>query len=259
MLALIRDRLASVAPELVEACVVEGTGMRGEPGWSIDLTPRHGPHADHHDDNAGHHYDIAFTPARDTHPDAAVLDCVTGVGSTAREAARRAIGLWMQGAGACVLELIDRRARFAEHFPGDDPHGVPGWYTLVSRSVAYGASADSSALLARWAVDHAIVRTLAEPILAGLDRPQLNGVKLYYCCGPSGSVAEVRINGRRDAVASASLASLDWPLLEGITALRLYALLACPDDPDLRGADGMPRLPGFSLRLGGEGETRALS
>lgn len=68
---------------------------------------------------------------------------------------------------------------------------------------------------------------IQDEISAGLDRPFMNGIKLYVGGTAGSSFAEVRINGEVSEAASAALLALPWPRSNGLTFARTY-LIALP-------------------------------
>lgn len=244
-LSLVRDRLGEMAPELVEDCTILGSVMVGKPGWSIVMLPNHTESRDH--------YDIGFIADLSVKPTRAVIDCAHGMGGTAQDAAWRAVDLWLQTAGMCALEMVDRRGKFAQHVPGNDARGVPGWYMLMSGVAAYGQSLADNERLQSWTLRNHVLHRVADALTPGLQHADLNGIKVFYG-GLSGSmIAEVRVNGENDVAASAALAGLDWPVLGSFTAVRCYAVLVRSGaGHEGAGGDGsqMPDFPAVRVALG---------
>lgn len=76
------------------------------------MPPRHG---------GGRHYDLAALPDVSVQPEVPhFLDCVAAMAGEERRAADN----WVQTAGVCLLELLDRRERFAGHTGPDHERGV---------------------------------------------------------------------------------------------------------------------------------------
>jgi hypothetical protein len=91
-----------------------------------------------------------------------------------------------------MLELLDRRGRFAEHVGPGQPRDVPGRHTITSGAVAFGLDADEN-------------RRLQITLL------EANGVKVFYGGRPGAMTAEIRVNGERHDAASAAMAALNLP------------------------------------------------
>ena len=81
-----------------------------------------------------------------------------------------------------------------------------------------------------WFADNAPWHMMVPEINSGLDRPALNGVRLFVGQGGESVSCEVRINGRRHEPASAALAAMDWPRSEKMSVARTFLLLVHPEE-----------------------------
>jgi Family of unknown function (DUF6348) len=70
---------------------------------------------------------------------------------------------------------------------------------------------------------------LAPVIAPGLDRPFLNGVRLYVGQGGDFTGCEVKINGVPHEPTSAALAVMGWPHTEEMRAARAFLVLVHPE------------------------------
>ncbi len=100
-------------------------------------------------------------------PDApCFMDCVVAIAWDAPKAA----DTWVQTAGACMLELLDRRQCFADHAGPDDERGVPGWHCIASGAVGLGVDAEESRRLQNSLVDANVLHHIADTFTADLHR-----------------------------------------------------------------------------------------
>jgi Family of unknown function (DUF6348) len=156
-----------------------------------------------------------------------VADCSTGIAADPVEATGQAIGAWIDTCMVTVLELVEQRGRLATHFGALDPGGFAGWHAIVGGVT--GWSVDGSRVKQDWFAEAMPWSTLAPVIATGLDRPQLNCVRLLVGQGADFTECEVRINGRRHEPATAALAELDWPRTERFGLARTFVLLVGPE------------------------------
>lgn len=232
-LALVRDSLEAQAPGVTSGAELKGNSLMSPRGWAVGVLPPH--HA------TGHHYDLAAMPDVSVQPDVPVfLDCSVAMSGNPKHAA----DAWVQTAGACLLELLDRRGRFADHEGPSEARGVPGWHLIVSSPVGFGLDVAETQRLQAAMLTMNVLHRIAESYIADLESPFFNGVKVFYGGRPGAMQAEVRINGERHEAASAALAALGLPEPATFTAVRYYALLL----PQPAGASG-PNYPSTSLGL----------
>lgn len=155
------------------------------------------------------HLDIGFVLNRER-ADAPVLwDCATGLGATTKEGVSHTVQIWATSTLPVFLEFLTRDGSFADHFHGDDPRGCRGWHVIHGPWLPYGVGLARDILLA-WALETPVLSLVGPIIARSFDRPELNCVKLFFGFGGS-DIAEVRVNGQRDEVASEHLESLPWP------------------------------------------------
>jgi hypothetical protein len=231
-LSLVRASLEEYAPGVTEGSELKGSSLISPRGWAVAVAPPH--------HGGGHHYDLVAFPDVSVQPDVpCFLDCVVAMAGDPR----RAADTWVQTAGACLLELLDRRERFADHAGPDQERGVPGWYSIISGAVGLGLHAAENRRLQAALLDANVLHRVADTLTADLESPFFNGVKVFYGGQPGAMEAEIRVNGERHEAASAAMAALNLPQPTTFTAVRYYALLL-PVPAD----GGEPTYP--STRLG---------
>ena len=175
-----------------------------------------------HVDGSATHLDFGFVLNR-KNPDATTIwDCSGGTGD-GDEAVRGAVEIWSASTAPVVLELLTGTGRFATHCPYDDPIGFTGWHSIIGPVTTWG-TAEASELLQQWFVETPVLPRLTEAITPHLDRPVLNGVKLFIGGGEE-DIAEVSVNGMPEPTASSALAALPWPRPSDFAVARLFALL----------------------------------
>ena len=213
-LAVVRASLEAYAPGTTEGAELKGNSLISPNGWAIAVAaPQHG---------GGLHYDLVALPDVSIQPDVPIfMDCVVSLGADHRHAADS----WVQTAGACLLELLDRRGRFAEHLDPDDARGVAGWHTVTSGAVGYGLDAAENQRLQIALLEANVLHRIAHAFAADLESPSFNGVKVFYGGMPGSMQTEIRVNGQRHEAASAAMADLGLPEPTAFTVVRYYALL----------------------------------
>jgi len=213
-LALVQASLEEYAPGVTQGTELKGSSLISPRGWAIAVAPpRHG---------GGHHYDLVAFPDVSLQPDVpCFLDCVVAMA----EDPRRAADSWVQTAGACLLELLDRRERFADHAGPDDRRGVPGWHSITSGAVGLGLDVAENRRLQTALLDMNVLHRIAGTFTPDLESPFFNGVKVFYGGLPGAMQAEVRVNGERHDAASAAMTALNLPEPTAFTTVRYYALL----------------------------------
>lgn len=213
-LALVRESLEASVPGVTDGAELKGNSLISPRGWAVGVLPPR--HAD------GHHYDLAAAPDVSLQPDVPIfLDCAVAITGNPRHAADS----WAQTAGACLLELLDRRERFADHAGPEDHRGVPGWHMIASGATGMGLDVAENQRLQLALVNANVLHRIADSFTADLESPYFNGVKVFYGGRPGAMEAEVRVNGERHAAASAAMAALNLPEPKVFTAVRYYALL----------------------------------
>jgi Family of unknown function (DUF6348) len=213
-LAVVRASLEAYAPGTTEGAELKGNSLISPNGWAIAVTPpQHG---------GGRHYDLVALPDVSIQPDVPVfMDCVVSMGADHRPAADS----WVQTAGACLLELLDRRGRFADHVDPEDERGVADWHMIASGAVGYGLDAAENRRLQMALIDANVLHRIAHTFAADLESPFFNGVKVFYGGLPGSMQAEIRVNGECHEAASAAMAELGLPEPTAFTMVRYYALL----------------------------------
>jgi hypothetical protein len=219
-LALVKASLERSAPGVTEGSELKGNSLSSPHGWAIGvMPPLHG---------GPRHYDLVAMPDTRLQPDVpCFMDCVVAISGDAPKAA----DTWVQTAGACMLELLDRRQFFADHADPDDERGVPGWHCIASGAVGLGVDAVESRRLQKSLADANVLHHIADTFTADLESPFFNGIKIFYGGQPGKAQAEIRVNGERHEAASAALAAMGLPEPNAFTMVRSYALLLPMPEP----------------------------
>ncbi|MFE4698835.1 DUF6348 family protein [Streptomyces sp. NPDC056738] len=214
-LALVKASLEEYAPGVTQDAELKGNSLSSPSGWAVGVAPPH--------HGGGRHYDLVAMPDVSLQPDVpCFMDCVVAVSGDARKAA----DVWVQTAGACLLELLDPRSRFADHLEPDDERGVPGWHSIVSGTIAFGLDGAENRRLQTALLDANVLHRIADSFTAELESPYFNGVKVFYGGRPGAMQAEIRVNGERHEAASTAMAALELPEPKVFTVARHYALLS---------------------------------
>ena len=230
-LALVKASLEEHVPGVTRGAELKGNSLISPRGWAVAVAPPH--------HQGGHHYDLVALPDVHIQPDVPVFtDCVVAITGDPRHAAEA----WVQTAGACLLELLDRRERFARHVRPGDAHGIAGWHTIVSEAVAFGLDTAEARRFQLVLQEANVLPRIAHTFTADLESPFFNGIKVFYGGRPGSMEAEVRINGERHAAASAAMTALNLPEPTTFTAVRYYALLL-----PVPAAGGEPNYPAVTL------------
>ncbi|MEU4219520.1 DUF6348 family protein [Actinoplanes sp. NPDC026623] len=220
-MALVRDRIEEIAPGFAEGSTIKNGILLGRhQPWAVMMMPNH-------TGDPGH-FDLGFTtnlgdPGRDL-----VVDCVSGIG-TGAGAVGTAVHLWAETSGACFLEMATgSTGQYATHLGEEDTAAVPGWHTISSGVIGYGPDNASNHALQAAMLDSELLRTLSGELTPALNRPRLNGIKVFLCRTPDSTVAEIRINGEPAVSASEAMAGLPWPGVADTAMARFYAVAARP-------------------------------
>ena len=230
-LALVQASLEEYAPGVTQGTELRGNSLISPSGWVVAVAPPH--------HGGGRHYDLVAFPDVSVQPDVpCFLDCVVAMADDPRTAADS----WVETAGACLLELLDRRERFADHAGPGHERGVPGWHSITSGAVGLGLDTAENLRLQTALVDANVLHRIAGSMTGDLESPFFNGVKVFYGGRPGAMQAEVRVNGERHEAASAAMAALDLPEPTVFTAVRYYALLL-----PVPAGGGEPSYPSTSL------------
>ncbi|MFE4515561.1 DUF6348 family protein [Kitasatospora sp. NPDC056783] len=213
-LALVRAGLEEFTPGVTRGAQLKGNSLISPQGWAVAVAPPH--------HGGGHHYDLVALPDVGLQPDVPCFtDCVVPMSADPQDAANT----WVQTAGACLLELLDRREHFADHAGHDDERGVPGWHMITSGAAGLGRDVDENRRLQGALLEANVLHRIADSFTRDLESSFLNGIKVFYGGGPGAMRAEVRVNGERHEAASAAMAALGLPEPTTFTAVRFYALL----------------------------------
>jgi len=213
-LALVRAGLEEFAPGTTQGAQLKGNSLISPDGWAVAVAPPH--------HGGGHHYDLVALPDVSLQPDVpCFMGCVVSMSADPQDAANT----WVQTAGACLLELLDRREQFADHAGPDDRRGVPGWHMITSGAVGLGTDVDENRRLQGALLEANVLHRIADSFTGDLESPFFNGVKVFYGGRPGAMQAEIRVNGDRHEAASAAMTALGLPEPTAFTAVRFYALL----------------------------------
>ncbi|WP_306192973.1 DUF6348 family protein [Streptomyces sp. MK5] len=214
LLALVKAGLEAFAPGVTEGAELKGNSLLSPHGWAVAVAPpRHG---------GGRHYDLVALPDVSIQPDVPCFtDCVVAISADPREAA----DAWVQTAGACLLELLDQRERFADQAGPEHERGVPGWRSIISGAVAFGLDTSENRRMQGALLEANVLHRVSDTFIADLESPFFNGVKVFYGGRPGAMETEVRVNGERHEAASAAMAALNLPEPTAFTAVRYYAVL----------------------------------
>lgn len=172
-----------------------------------------------HESLGDEHVDFGFVLNRSRADAPIIWDCTSGLGPTSRAAIADAVDKWVRLTATVCFELLDQKGRYADHFEPGDAGGLRGWHVIHGPIMGFGRG-DGPEQMQRWMLENSLLPQLEASLLAGFDRPELNGIKILF----GSDVAEVRINGIRHEEASAALASLDWPRLDPPAFARCFIL-----------------------------------
>ncbi|WP_157857857.1 DUF6348 family protein [Streptomyces durhamensis] len=213
-LALVKASLEEYAPGVTRGAGLKGNSLSSPQGWAVGVAPRrHG---------GARHYDLVALPDVSIQPDVpCFMDCVVTMSGDPRKAA----DAWVQTAGACMLELLDLRGRFADHAGPAHERGVAGWHSITSGTVGFGLDTAENHRLQSALLDANVLHRIADTFTADLESPYFSGVKVFYGGRPGAMKVEIRVNGERHEAASAAMTTLNLPEPSVFTAVRYYALL----------------------------------
>jgi hypothetical protein len=213
-LALVKASLEELAPGITADAVLKGNSLSSPgQGWVVGVLPNtHG---------GPRHYDLMAMPDVSIQPDApCFVDCVSAWNP------RYAAAAWAETAGACLLEVLDRHGRYADHEDPDDERGVPGFHAIISGATAIGADPEENQRVQQAVLDANVLHRIAGSFTEDLvESPLFNGVRVFWGGQPGSMQAEVRVNGERHEAASAAMAALNLPEPAAGIMVRYYALL----------------------------------
>ena len=221
VMVLLRNRIEELEPGFTDRSAVRNGTLIGHEGqWVVMSLP-------HHTDQVGH-FDLGFSTTPGTGEQDMIIDCISGFG-TRPAAFDTVLHIWSETSGACFLELATGgTGRYATHLRDLDPAAIPGWHTISSGVLSYGPDEASNELLQAALLDSRILRTVADELIPVLDRPHLNGVKVFLCRTPDSTTAEVRVNGGPAVAASEAMAAYPWPDVAAPAMARFYAVAVHP-------------------------------
>lgn len=199
------------------------------PGWIMKEDAIAGPGGavvrlgENHESEVEGHVDVQFVLDDSSFRRIELWDCVMGYGETPTDRAQFAAHVWGQTTGVVLLELkYSRTGEFADHLYGTEADGFSGWHAIHGGIIGIG-DADSAGKLQQWWLDNPLLPALARCLNESLDEKDGPfGLKILF---GGDEVAEVRVNGERNEVASSMLASLSWPRLDPPAFVRSYVLL----------------------------------
>jgi hypothetical protein len=172
--------------------------------------------------------EFGFQVNRDDPNVPVVWDYAAGLGTTEEDRLRASIRIWAQTTASVFLELITQQGQFASHFGASDPAGFAGWNAIAGPILGWGADNSQVESLQRWASENSLLPPLSAALLPALDRPELNGVKIFFGSTGDGVTAEVRVNGQIAPEATVALGALDWPRFQSFGVVRTFVLLVHP-------------------------------
>jgi len=220
-LALLHKKVLAEEPVLLKKASIRNGILVGGQGWSVMVLPPS------HSDNPNH-YDLGFVPNLEAEDHRVIVDCVKGFGTPA-QAVDDVLHIWRETSGACFLELLTMREKYASHLEGDHPSGIAGWHTVASGVIAYGSDDATNNRMRDAMLDNRVMHALSGSIVPTLDPRGANGIKFFYIRASDQRVtAEVRINGQVDEQATEALIALDWPDVSYGAAVRCYAVALHP-------------------------------
>ena len=219
VLQLVGTHLAELTGK--EWRVQDGRLLKGPGSAGVRVGQRH--------EDSFRHVDLEFLLNVDRQ-DTSLPDCSTGLAADPEEATRQAIAAWADTTASVALEVLTQEGRYATHLKPGTPEGFPGWHAIIGGVSTWGFGKDASAK-GQWIADTSPWAELAPVIAPGLDRPFLNGVRLFVGQGGNFTNCEVRINGVLHDPSSAALAAMGWPHTEKMSTARVYLLLVHPEDP----------------------------
>jgi hypothetical protein len=181
------------------------------------------------DEESFRHVDLEFLLSVTRPDETSLINCATGPASDPEEAVRQAISVWTDTTARVGLEAVALRGEYADHFPPEDDRGVPGWHSIIGRAAGYGWATDDRNPKLEWFATANPWTELAALLIGDLDRPVLNGVRLFIGQGGDIQATEVRINGRVHDGATAALARMDWPRTPEYGTAQVFLLLVHPE------------------------------
>ncbi|RSM74253.1 hypothetical protein DMB66_02265 [Actinoplanes sp. ATCC 53533] len=220
-MALLRDKLEELAPGFTKGSWVKNGMLFGRHSpWAVMSLPNH--------TESPEHFDLGFSTRLGESEAGLIIDCISGFG-TGPAAFDTVLHIWSETSGACFLEMATGgTGRYATHLRDDDPAAIPGWHTISSGVLGYGPDDASNEVLQAAVLDSQILRALAAELTPDLDRPELNGVKVYLCRTPDSTIAEIRVNGEPAVLASEAMAAHPWPNVAVSAIARFYAVAVHP-------------------------------
>jgi hypothetical protein len=202
--------------------VQDGPLLKGPGSVGVRIGPRH--------DDSFRHIDLEFLLNVDRE-ETSLPDCSTGTASDPEEATRQAIAAWADTTASVALEILTQNGKYAEWLQPGTPEGYPGWQAIIGKVSTWGFGEDASAKGDWIAEKHPWVE-LATVISPALDRPFLNGVRLFVGQGGDFTSCEIRINGVLHEPSSAALTVMDWPRTEKMSTARAFLLLIHPEEAE---------------------------
>lgn len=173
------------------------------------------------------HVDLEFLLDIDRAAETSIVDCAIGFAREPEDAIRQAVAIWVDTTASVALELTRRQGTFATHYGPDNPGGFPGWHTIIGAISGWGLG-DSLDAKQQWAAETSPWTALAPVIATGLDRPYLNGVRIFVGQGGDFESCEVKINGSLHEPSTAVLASMNWPRTAQMSTAKAFLLLVHP-------------------------------
>jgi hypothetical protein len=149
-------------------------------------------------------------------------DCAVGLADSEEQAIMQAVEVWASRTMPVFWELFTQDGTFAAHYPADDPDGIPGWHVIAGGITGWGVEG-ASTILQQWVVDNPLLPKLSA-LTGAFNRPELNGVRIFFGGPPGKDAAEVRVNGHIDPASSRQLYEAPWPRLSRHAYVSTYVL-----------------------------------
>jgi len=203
----------------LEPGLVRGPGQTG-----VRLSPEQ-PGGPEESGGSGH-WDLEFLLDVDRPEATSLINCAQGLADDLGLAARQAVSVWCATTANVGLELLTQRGTFADHFSPDAADGFPHWHTIVGTHMGWSEVGDSE--LQEWLVTAHPWTDLAAVLDEDLDRPKLNGIRLFVANTGHADIAEVRVNGRLHPAGTAALAQMPWPRRTHWANAQTFVLLVHP-------------------------------
>jgi hypothetical protein len=168
------------------------------------------------------HVELGVQVTAEDGTESLLWDCAVGLADSEEQATTQAVEVWASRTMPVFWELFTQDGTFAAHYPADDPDGIPGWHVIAGGITGWGVEG-ASTILQQWVVDNPLLPKLSA-LTDTFDRPELNGVRIFFGGPPGKDAAEVRVNGHIDPASSRQLYEAPWPRLSRHAYVSTYVL-----------------------------------